>query len=102
VSVVVTDYAVRKQIRRQKCRMLLFVEESLHAVYSWGLPSWHIPTENELSLLEALICQPGQSDTKLSATVDGVFYYPEANIHHVPLSKRLFFSATAFAIDFSE
>jgi len=80
----------------------LFTEGALHTVYSWRPPLWHIPEEDEVSALEALLCRPGDSDTQLHATDEGEYYYCEIGEHVSARMTRWFFSATAVAIKFSK
>jgi hypothetical protein len=52
----------------------LFVEGALYEIFTWDPKPWIVPTDHELTKLEALICQPGDTDDRLPATDDGVFY----------------------------
>lgn len=78
----------------------LFVEGSLCAIYSWRPPSWYIPEENKLTTLEALLCRPGDSDTRHPTIEDGIPYFRDIREQRCVLDNRFFFSATAVAIKF--
>jgi hypothetical protein len=78
----------------------LFVEGALLQIYDWHPMSWCIPEDNELSKLEALICQPGNSDQQLPVTEDGVFFFPDITAHFDVAHRRYFFFAAAVAIEF--
>ena len=78
----------------------LFVEGALSDIYHWHPAPWCIPNEKELSRLEALICQPGNSDTCLPITEDGIFYYKDITDHFYAAGSRWYFSAAAVAIEF--
>ncbi|KAI4665863.1 uncharacterized protein J4E78_003328 [Alternaria triticimaculans] len=78
----------------------LFVEGALSDIYHWHPAPWCMPSEQELSRLEALICQPGNSDTCLPITKDGIFYYEDIRDHFDAAKSRWYFSAAAVAIDF--
>jgi len=78
----------------------LFVEGALSDIYHWHPSPWQIPSDQELSRYEALICQPGQSDTLLPITDDGVFYFPDITEHFDAERLRWYFSAAAVAIEF--
>jgi hypothetical protein len=78
----------------------IFEQGSLHAIHELKPNFWHIPEEEELSELEALICQPGDSDTQLPAADDGTYYYPELGAQRKGQNTKWFLSATAIAINF--
>ncbi|KAF2824896.1 hypothetical protein CC86DRAFT_48363 [Ophiobolus disseminans] len=94
-----TTCRLRTPVLREP-QMKLFVEGALHAVFTWRPPSWAVPQEEEIAALEALLCQPGESDTQLPATDDGVYFYPEIDSQISALGYRWYFSATAIAIHF--
>ncbi|KAH6860691.1 hypothetical protein BKA58DRAFT_431829 [Alternaria rosae] len=54
-----------------------FVEGALHDVYSWEPEPWAMPDDDELAKLEALICLPGETDTQLPMTDEGILYFPD-------------------------
>lgn len=55
-----------------------------------------------MSKLERLICEPGDSDTLLPTTEEGVFYFPDIAEHFHAARYRWYFSAAAVAIEFCE
>jgi hypothetical protein len=83
----------------QVAQFNIFEQGSLHAMHEWKPRSWNIPEEEELSELEVLICQPGDSDTQLPATEYGTYYFPELGAQHKGQNIKWFFSATAIAIN---
>ena len=79
-----------------------FIEGALYDIFSWHPNSWSLPNDDELSRLEALICMPGDTDTRLSVTDDGTFYFSDVADHleYWNLYRLWCFSAASTAIDF--
>ncbi|KAI4714652.1 hypothetical protein J4E89_000333 [Alternaria sp. Ai002NY15] len=78
----------------------LFVNGALSDIYHWHPVPWCVPDDQELSTLEALICQPGESDILLPVTDDGIFYFRDIREHSHAGLLRWYFSAAAVAVDF--
>ena len=80
----------------------LFVEGALYDIFSWHPNSWSLPSDDELSRLEALICMPGDTDHQLAMTEDGTYYFSDVADHLQAsnLCRSLCFSAASIAIDF--
>ena len=90
-------------IRRVALRITqvnIFAEGALSEIFHWMPAPWSLPEDSELSKIEALICQPGDSDTQLPTTDEGVLYFPDTADHLAAAHTRWFFSAAAIAIDF--
>jgi hypothetical protein len=77
-----------------------FIEGSLHALYQWRPSPWLLPTEDELASMEALLCQPGDSNTLLPTTDEGIHYFGDMGAQHHARHRRWFFSAVAVAIEY--
>ena len=84
------------------CNNNLFIEGALYDIFSWHPNSWSLPNDDELSKLEALICMPGNTDTRLPITDDGTFYFSDVADHlkRSNLYRLWCFSAASIAIDF--
>lgn len=72
----------------------------MHEVYKWRPPVWHIPREDELSALEALLCRPGDFDTQLPVTSDGEYFYLHGRKNFDLRGRQWFFSAAAVATEY--
>jgi hypothetical protein len=81
-------------------QMNIFTTGALHDVYSWYPEPWKIPDDDDLAKLEALLCLPGDTDTQLPVTDEGVFYFPGLDTHLWAAKERWFFSAASIAIDY--
>ncbi|KAH6875644.1 hypothetical protein BKA58DRAFT_125496 [Alternaria rosae] len=71
----------------------IFVEGSLHDISSWRPDAWLIPTDDDLSRMEKLVCEPKEHGTLL---------YEWCHVTNpIRLSNNKYnFSAVAVAIDF--
>jgi len=78
----------------------LFVESALPEILRWQPEPWCIPGDHELSRIEALICQPRDSDVELHITKDGARYFQDITAHLSARRQRWYFSAAAVAVDF--
>jgi hypothetical protein len=79
-----------------------FVEGALCHIFPWHPKPWSLPSDDELARLEAFICTPGDTDTRLFITDDGVFYFTDVSEHVKASRERWYFSAASIAIDFCE
>jgi len=59
----------------------LFVEGALYDIFSWHSDSWSLPSDDELSKLEALLCMSGDTDHQLVMTEDGTYYFSDVADH---------------------
>jgi hypothetical protein len=75
------------------------MEGALSDIHDWHPEPWYTPGDKEISRMEALICQPGDSDDQLPVTDEGLFYHPDIAVHFKHAQHRWFTSATAAAID---
>jgi hypothetical protein len=79
-----------------------FVEGALCHILPWHPKPWSLPSDDELARLEAFICTPGDTDTRLFITDDGVFYFEDVADHVEASKERWYFLAASVAIDFCE
>jgi len=64
-----------------------FLMESSSKASSQSPTIWGPADDDELAKLESLICLPGDTDTQLPMTNEGVFYFPGMDTHMIAAAE---------------